>query len=324
MNHHHPNEERLGRRAFLQDSAFFLACAATGLAAGQTPGPGTGPGAAEVDGHNAGPGVPALRIGLVTDLHAADRPPGGERLYREAFPRLREAAERFREAKVDLAVELGDLIDGSGEEAEEELFLRRIEAEFAHFPGPRHRVLGNHCVASLQKRRFLEICGQREARYSFDWGGFHCVILDGCFRADGVPYGGKNFEWTDAELPPQEREWLRADLAAATGKVLVFIHQRLDVATPYAIRSAALVRGILEASGKVLAVFQGHNHLNDHRALGGIHYVTLTALVDGPVQEGGAYAILDVFQDGALRMTGFHRQKDWDLPRLPPPRRRRV
>ena len=40
----------------------------------------------------------------------------------------------------------------------------------------------------------------------FDRGGFHFVVLDACFRSDGVPYGRKNFKWTDTKIPPAERK----------------------------------------------------------------------------------------------------------------------
>ena len=53
----------------------------------------------------------------------------------------------------------------------------------------------------------------------------------------------------------------------------MFAHQRLDVTNDYCIKNATDVRKVLEASGKVLAVFQGHNHKNDYNEIGGIHYM---------------------------------------------------
>ena len=38
---------------------------------------------------------------------------------------------------------------------------------------------------------------------------------------------------------------------------------------------------ILHASGKVLAVFQGHHHSGSYSNIAGIHYYTLKALVEG-------------------------------------------
>ena len=252
---------------------------------------------------------PAVRIGLVTDLHYADRNPAGTRYYRETLGKLQEAVKRFGQDKTDAVIELGDLIDGGDSLDAEKEYLRRIVKEFRAAPGRHHYVLGNHCVYALTKAEFLEAVGEKETYYCFDLAGWHFVILDGCFRQDGTPYGRKNFEWTDAYVPPAELDWLRADLRQTPHKCVVFVHQRLDVAPPYGIKNAATVRQILEASGKVLGVLQGHYHRGDYRQLGGIHYCTLTAMVEGPGPAGNAYAVMDILPGGAVRIAGFRKQR---------------
>ena len=201
-----------------------------------------------------------VRIGMVTDLHYADKPPAGTRHYRETLAKLEEAAEHFQKDKPDFVVELGDLIDAADSIETEKKYLARIKKGLAALPGDKHCVLGNHCVTTLTKEEFLEGVGQKSPHYSFDVGGFHFVVLDACFRSDGQAYGRENFEWTDANIPNEQVEWLRADLKAAIGKTIVFAHQRLDVKNAYGVKNAELVRKVLEESGKVLAVFQGHSH----------------------------------------------------------------
>src|SRR5690606_14446190 len=119
----------------------------------------------------------------------------------------------------------------------------------------RHYVLGNHCVDTLKKSEFLGQIGQAASYYSFEWGGVHFVVLDACFRSDGVAYERKNFVWTDSNIPPAEVEWLRGDLAAAKGPVVVFVHQRLDVEDNHGVKNGAGIRDLLEKSHKVLGVF---------------------------------------------------------------------
>ena len=135
-------------------------------------------------------------------------------------------------------------------------YLSRINKVFAALPGKKHYVLGNHCVYTLTKDEFLDGVGQKKSYYSFDDQGFHFVVLDACFRGDGKPYGRKNFQWTDPNIPPDQVEWLQADLKDAASKTIVFIHQRLDVSNNYGVKNAAQIRRVLELSGKVLAVFQ--------------------------------------------------------------------
>lgn len=255
---------------------------------------------------------PRLRIGLVTDLHYADKPPLIHRYYRETLPKFAEATKQFRHDKTDLVIELGDLIDVGDSLETEKGYLKRIIKDFRATPGQHHYVLGNHCVWRLTKAEFLGIVGQKRSYYSFDLKGCHFVVLDACFRSDGQPYGRGNFQWTDANIPPAEVEWVRSDLKRTPHKSFVFVHQRLDVEPPYGVRNAAEVRKILEDSGKVLAVLQGHYHLNDYKEMGGVHYVTLAAMVEGSGEENNAYAVMDLLPGDAIRIRGFRKQKSYD------------
>jgi alkaline phosphatase len=253
------------------------------------------------------------RIGLVTDSHFADRETAGTRHYRESLGKMSEAMAKFREAEVQLAVELGDFIDAAPTVKEEIGYLKSIEKVFASCKVPRHYVLGNHCVFTLTKEEFLAEIPAKKTYYATDHGELHLVVLDACFRADGAGYQRNNFEWTDANIPESELEWLAADLQKTTRQTIVFVHQRLDVDDHYGVRNAAAVRQVLEKSGSVLAVFQGHNHVNDHRQLEGIHYVTLAAMVEGSGAQNNGYSLLDVHADGLLALHGFRQHKDREL-----------
>jgi hypothetical protein len=256
---------------------------------------------------------PALRFGLITDVHYADKDTVGKRFYRESLAKMREAVAKFREAKPEFVIEVGDLID-EAPTAEGELgHLRTISAELAKFEGDRYHVLGNHDVWTLTKEQFLDGAGMKAGHYSFDKGAFHFVVLDACYRRDGVSYGAKNNKWDDTDVPAAQRSWLADDLKATGKPTVAFIHQRTDIADPHAIASGAEVRRILEASGKVLAVFQGHQHINAHNEINGIHYVTMMATVDGSGETNNAYALVDVFADGTIRVEGFRQQTSYVL-----------
>ena len=250
------------------------------------------------------------RIGLVTDSHYADRETSGSRHYRESPTKMSTAVEQFKQAQVQLAVELGDFIDAAPTVKEEIGYLKKIEQVFARCQVPRHYVLGNHCVYTLTKDEFLAQVPARKTFYSSDFGKLHLVVLDACFRSDGVDYQRQNYEWTDANIPQSELDWLSADLEKTTHQTIVFVHQRLDVDNHYGVRNAAAVRGVLEKSGSVLAVFQGHNHVNDHKQLKGIHYLTLAAMVEGSGSQNNGYSLLDVHANGALALDGFRQHKD--------------
>jgi hypothetical protein len=90
-----------------------------------------------------------------------------------------------------------------------------------------------------------------------------------------------------------------------------FIHQRLDVKPPLGIKNAPEVRKVLEESGKVLAVLQGHDHKGGYQEIAGVHYCTLRAMVEGSGLENNAYAIMEIQPDDAIRIRGFRKQESY-------------
>lgn len=168
---------------------------------------------------------------------------------------------------------------------------------------------------TLTKAEFLDGVEQKQSYYSFDRGDFHFVVLDACFRSDGEPYGRKNSKWNDANIPAAEVEWLQADLKATRKKTVVFAHQRLDVSTDHGVKNCPEVQKVLEESGKVLAVFQGHSHQNDLKDIGGIHYCTLVAMVEGSGSENNGYSVMEIAPDSTIRLTGFRKQSGYDWRR---------
>ncbi len=277
------------RRRFLQTGTLCIAGIATGPAWAQ--------------------GVePMLRIGLMTDLHYADKEPAGSRYYRETLDKIAVASSQLSDARLDFLVELGDLIDAADSVDVELGYLKKIAKPFAEICEHRHYVLGNHCVDTLTKEEFLGGVGQEKSYYSFDRGNYHFVVLDACFRSDGKPYGRKNSVWTDANIPPEELQWLAEDLKLTNKPTIVFAHQRLDNEGSHAVNNSPAVRKILEDSKCVSAVFQGHSHANDYQQVGGIHYCTLRAMIEDSGPENNGFAILQIDSHGGLKIEGFRKQ----------------
>jgi len=292
---------RSHRREFLQDGTLWLAalggtCQSASSAAADSP------------------AASPLRVGLVTDMHYADKPPVGSRHYRETPRKLEEAIDRVRSHEPAFVVELGDFVDAAASVEEELAWLKKIAREFERIARQRFFVLGNHCVDTLTKQEFLGEVGQPASSFSFDRHGWHVIILDACYRQDGAAYGRKNSHWDDANVPPAELEWLQADLAATQLPTIVMAHQRLDEHGKHSVRNREKVREVLESSQNVQAVFQGHSHQNDYQEIGGIHYVTLVAMVEGAGPENNGYSLLELFPDRSMKLAGFRRQASRQWP----------
>jgi Calcineurin-like phosphoesterase len=292
---HSDRVDRLNRRAFLQSGTLVLAAAAT-----------TSAPAIE-------PMAPAFHFAMVTDLHYADKPPAGSRHYRETPGKLKAASKTFTERQPAFLVELGDLIDSADTVPQELAHLTRINRDLSAICPTRHYVLGNHCVHTLTKQEFLDGVERDKSYYSFDSGGVHFVVLDACFRSDGQPYGRKNFEWTDPNIPAAELDWLKNDLQTSDRPTIVFAHQRLDVSNHYGVKNAAAVRQLFEQSGNVQCVFQGHSHQNDYNDINNIHYCTLVAMVEGSGDANNAFSIASISGDGTIRIEGFLKQDSYSL-----------
>jgi alkaline phosphatase len=238
----------------------------------------------------------------------------GTRAYRDSLLKGKDAAEFFKINKPAAIICLGDLIDAAPSVETEISYLTTICKVLNVARIPRHHVLGNHCVATLNKEEFFKHAesANKEGHYSFDLKGTHFIVLDACYNSKMEPYGRNNFVWHDSNMTPQEIAWLKKDLAETKLPTVVFTHQRLDVDRPnkYAIKQSIKVREILEESKRVRVVFQGHSHKNELVEVNEIPYCTLAAMVEGEGIKNSSYSLLRFFNDGSIKLEGYHRQKN--------------
>ena len=244
----------------------------------------------------------SLVIGLVTDLHF-----GPEAFFEGRLRKLSHRAGELARGVVralnevhrpDLLVNLGDDIEDETRDAdlaryrECQAILRTADAELVN-------VAGNHDTAILNRDDLAAIWqhGERPLYYSLDRGGHHVVVLHTIERKD-----------IDVRIAHAQLEWLAQDLAATVLPVVVLMHHpasEQDLAGSFwfhaaphlaLVKERAELRGILEASGKVRIVFNGHVHRNHLDVIGGIPYVTVQSLIenlddDAPGRPAAAYAV---------------------------------
>ncbi|MFG0258713.1 MAG: metallophosphoesterase family protein [Phycisphaerales bacterium JB041] len=314
----------------------LLAAGSLALLPGLSPGP-AGPRA--VAGTRAGRALlggsvePAIRLATLTDIHYADADPRGNRYYRDSIPKVAKAINAINESAaaspLAFTAVLGDLIDSrdtpieEGGVEQEMGYLETIEARLRTLDTERHYVFGNHCIHTLTKDEFAEHSAAQASFYSFDrpfsrgTGSLHVVVLDACFTADGTPYGRRNFHWTDTNIPEHELRWLCADLEATNSPTLVLTHQRLDGEGTTTIRNAPAVREVLQRSGKVLGVLQGHHHENSLSVVEGIPYLVMRAVVEGPGVENHAFGLVEIHADHSLLVHGFGTQAGHEFTPAP-------
>jgi predicted phosphodiesterase len=257
---------------------------------------------------------PLARFGVVTDLHSADIDPAGVKTYRDSAAKLAACVKVMNGERVQFLLELGDFKDQDTPpvEARTRGFLRTIESVMAGFEGPRYHVIGNHDTDSLSKAQFLEATSNTgiapaATRYTFMAGGVRFVVLDADHRRDGSDYDHGNFEWSDSNIDALQVEWLAKTLADSVEPAIVLVHQQLNGMGSYCVKNAPDVRQTIEASGKVIAVLQGHRHEGAYSEINGVPYFTFKGAVEGAGTANNAFSIVEVLPDLGLRVTGYGR-----------------
>ena len=88
-----------------------------------------------------------LKLGVVADPQYADVPALGTRFYRKSIQKLTEAVEHFNEQRVDLSINLGDLIDRNWSSFE------AMTGVLGRSKSPLYHVLGNHDFDVLEEEK---------------------------------------------------------------------------------------------------------------------------------------------------------------------------
>ncbi len=233
-----------------------------------------------------------VKLVLFADLHAHDTDsPSEHKVMTTWADRLTPFVDAANAWSPDLVINLGDLVNGTfvmgaelGDPVRIPGILDEVVGLLSALNAPVHHVLGNHDVYSLSKEQFLAGTGQEATFYSFDVGGFHFAVLDAQYDKQEQDYA--HVAWmVQGMIPSIQLEWLAEDLAGTDLPTLILIHQPLSsdfslLAGGPPVLNHLAVRAVLEASGNVVAVFQGHTHASQHTEIAGIHYMTIAPLVD--------------------------------------------
>jgi predicted phosphodiesterase len=245
-----------------------------------------------------------MRFALISDQHFG--PPAYHdgkmwKLTGEAERLTRAFVERMNTVdQPDLVINLGDVVEDASPEIDRHEYgrfvelLSRCRAELLH-------VAGNHEQINLTDD---ELCAfwQHDGPlyYSRDFGGVHCSILRTIEIKD-----------TAVHLPEEQIEWLARDLERAAYPTIVLMHHPASEMlltgnhwfehAPHIchVIERRRLRSVLESSGKVAAVFNGHAHWNHLDVIQGIPYVTVQSLTENLVGQSpgwpaAAWAVCDI------------------------------
>ena len=222
-----------------------------------------------------------MKLGLFTDSHySSQEVTCGCRYNSRSLEKMSKAYEAFEQAGCELVICLGDLTDHEESHAQEILNLQAAAKVMVGSQIPTFCVMGNHDGFSFTVEEFYGLLGTQQPQV-YRAGEKTLLFLDACFFQSGAHYMPGDSDWTDTFLPDPEK--LKHQLEAAEGEVIVFLHQNIDpeIREDHCLHNRARVREILEQSGKVRTVYQGHYHPGKVTEHNGIRYVTLPAMCEG-------------------------------------------
>ena len=241
-----------------------------------------------------------VKFGIFTDLHVD--------IMHDTEERLRAALSEMEREGVDFVIQLGDFCypdEGRRCDCKPEnlpvnlknallspslLDKDAIRGMYKNFPKPTYHVIGNHDCDFCSKKQILDYHGADYGPYySFDFGGFHFVVLDANYYMEDGEYfsycHGNYFDKNPGKtrtlpyLPPEELSWLCEDLERAEKPTLIFSHQSLREGAARAILNASEFRRVIEnGKSRVLACFSGHTHLDGAVRKGGVWYMHLNSM----------------------------------------------
>jgi 3',5'-cyclic-AMP phosphodiesterase len=245
-----------------------------------------------------------MRFALISDVHLgplASHQGKLRKLTDQSEELVRAFVHRMKaEVGPDLVINLGDVLEDEAADKDRERYARFVSL-LQEIGKPVLHVAGNHDTINLTPQELCGLWGTSDGvTYSRNVDGFHFAVLR------TIEHRGERIELPEAQL-----RWLADDLAKATLPCIVLMHHpasemRLEgnrwfEKRPHLCRvvERRALREVIERSGKVLAVFNGHVHWNHLDIIAGIPYVTLQSLIenlddDAPGRAAAAYAVCDL------------------------------
>ncbi len=302
----------MNRRGFLASAVSLASLAASRVAMGQPSAAGT------------------VKFLAFSDIHYRFSP----RPREQTVANLEKIIARAKRANVDFVVQLGDSSEMPAEDAD---FI----AMLGKFGRPCHTVFGNHEWDKTPYDQVLAAFGMKSPHHSFEVKGWKFIACDpnyfkeadGCHHYSNGNHRSRSKDALMSYMPEEQIEWLKGEIATASGPVVIMSHQSFDRDRGSVPNCAAVRRVIDEANartpGKVRLVMNGHHHCDYLSFRRGVPYLELNSAsynwlgqkfshacyskefakkypsaVHTIVYEGPLSVVVTLGMDGTLRIEG--------------------
>lgn len=234
-----------------------------------------------------------MKLGLFSDPHYSSHAlTCGNRYNSLSLGKMCKALSFFEEQGCDLILCLGDLIDREHDRDKEIGHLERIAQAVSSCSVSFISLMGNHDAFALTPEDFYAHLGQSARPRRMALGNTTLLFLDACHFASGAHYAPGDDDWMDTFYPYAEE--LKKELASVLGDAVVLLHQNIDpnIHVSHRLSNADQIRKILEESGRVTCVIQGHYHPGAENSVNGIRYLTMPAMCEKDWED--AVAVMEI------------------------------
>ncbi len=261
------------------------------------------------DNHNSRRSV---RFGIISDLHHLQ-------FRNKEEARLKAFMDEVMKVSPDFILQCGDFCRPQQSEG--------IMAEWNRFKGPKYHVLGNHDMDVCNKETIMTLWGMDQPYYSYDFGGYHFVVIDRNFirKEDKSLVHYDNSNWSPYASPfrsfadQPQLDWLKKDLFANDKPVIVFMHQPVFLSDYFdELGNADEILDIFDdanlnaekrrSNGKVVAVFMGHDHDDRYGIRNNVHYFIINSATyvynEGPHYFKDSIFAFVTLSNGKLTIQG--------------------
>lgn len=260
---------------------------------------------------------------IVSDFHYApekyldEKTRSGRKLMQYAEPLLDKLIEQVNETvRPDFVMNLGDLVQDYGNYEEDVAAMGSFWRKFSGFSAPVFTCVGNHDLRATKKRAAVAAAlGYKKTTWSVDVAGLHLVVLGTDVDYDAVDDRGIKYEkhWISEE----DLRWLEEDLTGTELPAVICLHFGVaediqegnywfgNCPEEGLIANRRELKEILKSSGKVRAVFSGHQHWTKALVEDGIPYYLVGSMTENMEGDGvpdGVYLVVTM-DDSTVKVT---------------------
>ena len=243
-----------------------------------------------------------MKIGFFSDLHCGrEEITNGNRYPSRSIGKLQKLLAYFENNGVDLAICLGDVINGGVSRADDMDQLSRVAKVIRDSSIPILVMQGNHDFYNIGDDIFYRITDFVRPPFVCRAGEVNLIFLDANYKSDGTRYGkdGQHPNWKDTHIPSDQIDALREVLASSPegSRFWILCHQCLDIGVEerHIVKNADEVLDVIcnEGNNKVEFIICGHYHPGAYSIDIGREFITLPAVCTGKDFNPNVALILD-------------------------------